>query len=83
MHNIETKQDQHGKWHWRIVLYNKILGAEFFIAESSEEYTTRKEMLNDLFGLFFGTYDDSFLTLYAEWNPDESHSEPATAHAQD
>ena len=40
------------------------------IANSFSASPTRHEALTSLFGIFFGDYDESFLTLYAEWNPD-------------
>lgn len=64
--NIETYQEDDGKYCWRIT------GPGGIIADSGMAYSKRADMLKSLFSIFFGDYDESFLALYAEWNPDNS-----------
>jgi hypothetical protein len=47
-----------------------IKDGEQVIASSYRSLPTRPEALKSLFGIFFGDYDESFLALYAEFNPD-------------
>jgi hypothetical protein len=43
---------------------------DVIIANSSQNHPTRHAALTSLFSIFFGDYDESFLELYAQWNPD-------------
>lgn len=61
---IETHQDA-GGYRWTII--NPDIGP----IAGSNKFPTRHDMLKSLFGIFFGDYDETFLGLYAEWNPDE------------
>lgn len=70
VHSIETYEDKAGEHRWRIKAGNGAI-----IADSSEGYKNRVDMLKSLFSIFFGDYDESFLTLYAEWNPEENQPE--------
>lgn len=78
IHQIQTYEDESGYNYWRIVaLADTPSGpndelAPKLVADSGRSYQSRPEMLNSLFSIFFGDYDESFLTLYAEWNPDNS-----------
>ena len=70
VHHIETYEAQ-GKHFWRITTDDdKVL-----VADSLGGHDTKHEALKSMFGLFFGDYDESFLTLYAEWNPDAQQGE--------
>ena len=74
VHQIRIYEGQ-DRYMWRILTMPedpKINDAPRVIAESSRDYGSRFELLKDLFSIFFGDYDESFLTLYAEWNPDNS-----------
>jgi hypothetical protein len=64
-HNIETYQRADSKWSWRINV-----GGDIVATDGGQGYENKKDMLNSLFGIFFGTFDESFLTLYQEWNPE-------------
>jgi hypothetical protein len=66
VHHIETYRDHTEKHFWRITDDEGEL-----IADSLKGHETRTESLKSLFSLFFGDYDESFLTLYAEWNPQD------------
>lgn len=65
VHSINTFEDKAGEHRWNIRAENGDI-----IADSSEGYKNRADMLKSLFSIFFGDYDESFLTLYAEWNPE-------------
>src|SRR5438309_2123750 len=68
-HTIQTYQEEstNADWRWRIVV--KDTGD--VVADSGEGYRNKKDMLNSLFGIFFGDYDETFLDLYVEWNPED------------
>jgi len=61
---IETHQDNQGH-RWTIV--HPDIGP----IAGSNKFLTRHDMLKSLFNIFFGDYDETFLGLYAEWNPDQ------------
>jgi hypothetical protein len=61
---IETTQDAQGH-RWTII--NPDIGP----IAGSNKFPTRHDMLKSLFNIFFGDYDETFLSLYAEWNPDQ------------
>jgi hypothetical protein len=64
IHHVEVYVDAAGENRWRINVDDDI------VADSGEGYKNRKDLLNSLFGIFFGTFDESYLTLYQEWNPE-------------
>jgi hypothetical protein len=76
VHHINTYEAQ-DKHFWRITDEDGNV-----VADSLKGHDSKLESLKVLFSLFFGDYDESFLTLYAEWNPDaqqgELFPEPAT-----
>lgn len=88
VHSIETYQDTAGEWRWRIMVIPGTPGGEKgdIVADSAEGYVNKKDMLNALFGIYFTDYDESFLTLYAEWMPPNvdnpvSNNDPAESQA--
>lgn len=88
VHNIETYQDNAGEWRWRISVTPGTPGGEKgdVVADSGEGYKNKKDMLTSLFGMFFATFDESFLTLYAELFPPNAdnpvpNNDPAESQA--
>ncbi len=74
-HSIETYQDENGDHRWKIVQHypsRKHLGlpVDEIVAQSAVGYEDKNEMFKSLFGIFFGDYDDSFLSAYNEWHPE-------------
>ena len=61
-HVIDVYQDARNEYRWRIRAENGSI-----LADSGEGYKNKADCLHGLFGLFFGAYDDTFLTHYAEW----------------
>lgn len=74
LHTINTYKDKQDQWRWSIAVTPGTPAGtpEDVVADSGQGYANRKDMLNSLFGILFGSYDDSFLELYAEWNPDNA-----------
>lgn len=73
-HKVETYKDAEGQHRWRIVDTRPTPHADGshgpnVVADSGQGYTNKDEMAKSFFGIFFGDYDDSFLTLYNQWNP--------------
>jgi hypothetical protein len=64
VNHIETYLDG-GHHCWRILDEDNEV-----VADSDGGYATEHEALTSLFGIFFGDYDESFLVLYAKWNPE-------------
>lgn len=73
LHTINTYQDKEGQWRWNIsVTPGTPAGTpDDIVADSGQGYNSRHEMLTSFFGMYFGQYDDSFLELYSEWNPED------------
>jgi len=78
-----------GGWVWKIVENNddpRVNDVPHVIARGPA-FGSREEALKSMFGIFFGYYDESFLTLYAEWNPEaqfvetQDVGEPVTVQA--
>ena len=65
--HIDVYEDPSG-WTWKITESND--DARWAIAHGPV-FKTKPEAMKSMFGLFFGDYDESFLTLYAEWNPSD------------
>lgn len=62
LHNMELTQElDTNDWRWRINM-----GANT-VAVASEGYANEKDCLQAMFGLFFGTWDESFLAMYTKW----------------
>jgi hypothetical protein len=51
-----------GQWRWTIWS-----DTQNIVGTSQRGYETEKACLHALFGIFFGTWDESFLELYAKW----------------
>jgi hypothetical protein len=60
LHTINTYQDKQGQWRWNISVTPGTPGG-----------TPDDVVADSFFGVYFGTYDDSFLELYQEWNPSD------------
>jgi uncharacterized protein YegP (UPF0339 family) len=73
LHTINTYQDKQGQWRWNISVTPGTPGGtpDDVVADSAQGYDSKHEMLTSFFGVYFGTYDDSFLELYQEWNPSD------------
>lgn len=71
IHTIRDYQDDKGYWHWQV-----LVPGEDIISQSAQGYKERADMLNDLYGQYFGAYDDSFLDLYQQWNPNGDNGTP-------
>ena len=57
---IETYQTDDGKWAWKIENEGAVLA-------SNQGYDDEASLLQGLFSVFFGSYDDSFLALHRRW----------------
>lgn len=65
LHTVEDYKREDGKLGWRVRVDDNIIATD-----GGQGYENKKDMLQSFFGLFFGTYDESFLELYNEWKPD-------------
>jgi hypothetical protein len=65
--HVDVHEDP-GGWTWSITESGD--DVEPRVVARGPSFKTKPEALKFLFGLFFGDYDESFLTLYAEFNPD-------------
>lgn len=65
LHTVEDYTREDGKLGWRVRV-----GGDIVAVDGGQGYENKKDMLQSFFGLFFGTYDESFLELYNEWKPD-------------
>jgi hypothetical protein len=52
-----------GKWTWVIKV-----GDDVVASDANQGYENEKDCLHSLFGMFFGTWDESYLDLYEKWN---------------
>lgn len=59
--SMESYKDGAGEWRWRIKIDGNI------VADSGEGYKQERNALHSLFGIFFGSYDTSWLDLYTKW----------------
>ena len=57
---IETYQGDDGKWGWKI-------WAEENILAGCNGYEDESSLLQGLFSVFFGSYDESFLAAHKRW----------------
>ena len=64
IHTFEPYKRDDGKHAWRVKV-----GDDIIATDGGQGYENKKDMLDAYFGMYFGTYDESFLELYAEWNP--------------
>jgi len=69
--HVDVYEDP-GGWTWKIVELDD--NATPKVIARGPAYGDKKEALKYLFGIFFGDFDESFLTLYAEWNPDQQQA---------
>jgi len=84
-HQVQDYKDHEGNWRWRIIALGTKGSAveDNIVADSSQGYANRVDMLKSFFGIFFGEYDDSFLALYNTWNPQPSQVEYQPPPAND
>lgn len=61
-HTMETYEREDGKRGWRIKV-----GDEVVATDGGQGYNNEEDALTGLFGVFFGTWDQSFLDLYQKW----------------
>jgi hypothetical protein len=61
LHHVEDYTDDAGETRWRITVGDDV------VAVSPDGYTDRRNALHSLFGIWFGNWDESFLSLYQEW----------------
>jgi hypothetical protein len=64
--HVDVYEDP-GGWTWKIMEDGDLTTKAIARGPS---FNTKPEALASMFGIFFGDYDESFLTLYAEFNPD-------------
>lgn len=62
LHEMETYEREDGKRGWRITV-----GDDVVATDGGQGYNNEEDCLAGLFGLFFGTWDESFLGLYEKW----------------
>lgn len=62
LHKIYTGERGDGKWSWHIKV-----GDDIVASDASQGYNNEQDALHSLFGIFFGTWDESFLDAYARW----------------
>lgn len=76
-HKVEDYIDAEGQHRWRVIAIGTPGSAveDNIVADSGQGYNNKDEMLTSFFGMFFGDYDDSFLALYNEWDPDSNRIE--------
>jgi uncharacterized protein YegP (UPF0339 family) len=74
VHEVQDYKDEEGAWRWRVIVTpGTPAGTEpDIIAISSEGYENRGDMLASFFGVFFGEYNESFLSLYNQWDPENN-----------
>lgn len=74
---IEQYERVDGKLAWRIVT-----GEDNIIAvDGNQGYDTEQHLLDDLFAVFFGAYDESFLAAHKKWS--DYHKESAGVEVPD
>ncbi len=73
-HKVETYVDDAGEHRWRVLVDpGTPAGTEpDIVAVSPDGYKNRDDMLSSFFGVYFGDYDESFLALYNEWDPEKN-----------
>lgn len=62
LHHMEITERADGKHGWRITV-----GDDVVATDHGQGYNNEQDVLHSLFGLFLGTWDTSFLDLYAKW----------------
>lgn len=73
IHTVESyKREGDNKLGWRVRV-----GDDVVATDGGQGYENKKDMLDAFFGMYFGTYDESFLELYAEWNPPVTEQDKA------
>lgn len=74
-HQLQTYKDEEGQHRWRVVVLAPVPHgpndevAPSIVADSSQGYSNKSDMMKSFFGIFFGDWDDSFLGEYNEWSP--------------
>lgn len=71
VHEVQAYEDRDNKWRWRIVAL-PVEEVPDIIAVSSEGYANKSDMIQSFFAVFFGEYNDSFLSMYNEWDPEHN-----------
>ena len=85
--NVEVYEDQ--GWRWRVTERSDTIDTRVIARSPEPGFDTKPEALKSMFGIFFGDYDESFLTLYGEFNPDaqfvetQDVGEPVSVPAQE
>lgn len=67
--HVDVYEDPNG-WGWMITESDDNIPTRVVAHSPEERFKTKHEAMTRMFGLFFGDYDESFLALYAEFNPD-------------
>jgi len=60
--HVEHYRRADNKWAWRIKV-----GANVVATDGGQGYENEIDCLASLFGIWFGTWDESFLSLYEQW----------------
>ena len=64
---VEIYEREDGYYGWKIVATREGLPDNIIAVDGGEKYATEKDLLNDMFAVFFGSYDESFLAAHKLW----------------
>lgn len=81
VHEVQPYKDAEGQHRWRVVVKG-IKGSaveDNIVADSGQGYNNEEDMAKSFFGLLFGDWNDSFLTFYNKWAPDDNKLTPPLA----
>lgn len=78
LHSVHVGERGDGKWSWTVKV-----GDDIVASDASQGYNNKQDCLHSLFGLWFGTWDESFLDFYTEWQSyaGEAYEVPPEAQA--
>lgn len=74
VNQVEFYEDEEGEHRWRVQVTPGTPGVTEpdIIAISPSGYKNKDDAMSSFFGVFFGDYNDSFLALYNEWDPEHN-----------
>lgn len=73
---VETYIRADGKWGWRIVATHGNLPDDIIATDGNQGYESESSLLNGLFSVFFGSYDESFLEAHKRWTQNRKGETP-------
>jgi uncharacterized protein YegP (UPF0339 family) len=62
-HRMTVYQDDSGEWRWHLAVGSEVVATSC----EGEGFKNEADCLHSLFGIFFGTWDESFLANYGKW----------------